>query len=295
MNKEFNYIDLHTHSTVSDGSCSPKEVAKLAAKTSLSVIALTDHDTMTGVKECFNAGAELGLRVIPGVEMSCVYLEKEIHILGYLLSPANLNDELHISDDIFSDLEFFAKERAQRNMEIIRRFENDNIIININDLYAGNPKAQITRAHFANALIKMGLVKDKHEAFEKYLEYGGKYIPVKKITTKRCMDFLNKYNFFISLAHPLLYKFSDNELENLLIHLKELGLRGIEVFHSTHSEEDVNKLKALSEKYYLLPTGGSDFHGENKPGLYIGKGYGNLKIPYQLLENILNSINKIVY
>lgn len=290
MNKNNSYIDLHTHSTASDGSCSPKEVARLAAKASLSVIALTDHDTMDGVKECFNAGAGLGLTVIPGVEMSCIYNEKEIHILGYLLPPAGLQSRLHISKDLFSDLEFFAKERAERNMEIIRRFSKDNIIININDLYAGNPKAQITRAHFANALIKMGLVKDKDEAFKKYLEYGGKYIPVKKITTKRCMDFLNRHDFFISLAHPLLYKFSDTEITKLLTHLRELGMKGIEVFHSTHSKKDISKLNSLSEKYNLLPTGGSDFHGENKPGLYIGKGYGDLKIPYQLLENILNSV-----
>lgn len=290
MNTEFNYIDLHTHSTASDGSCSPKEVAKLAAKASLSVIALTDHDTMVGVEECFNAGVGLGIKVIPGVEMSCVYNDKEIHILGYLLPNSDLQSDLHISENIFSDLEFFAKERTERNMEILRRFAKDNIIININDLYAGNPKAQITRAHFANALIKMGLVKDKDEAFKKYLEYGGKYIPVKKITTKRCMDFLNKHNFFISLAHPLLYKFSDTEITKLLTHLRELGMKGIEVFHSTHSKKDISKLNSLSEKYNLLPTGGSDFHGENKPGLYIGKGYGDLKIPYQLLENILNSV-----
>ena len=289
MNRKFNLIDLHTHSTASDGSYSPKDLVSLADKASLCVIALTDHDTMSGVEECFNAGVKLGINVIPGIEMSCVYKEKEIHILGYLLPDSISQKEIHISKEIISDLEFFSNERAKRNEEIIKRFADDNIIIDKRDLYAADPHAQITRAHFANVLIKMGIVNNKSEAFEKYLEYGGKYIPVKKITTKRCMEFLNRHNFFISLAHPLLYKFSDEELNELLIHLKDMGLHGIEVFHSTHSRENIQKLSFLAEKYDLLPTGGSDFHGSNKPGLFIGSGYGNLKIPYQLLENILNS------
>ena len=135
----------------------------------------------------------------------------------------------------------------------------------------------------------MGVVKNKKEAFEKYLEYGGKYIPVKNITTYRCMEFLTRHNFFISLAHPFQYKFSEKELEKLLLHLKDLGLKGIEVYHSTHSSSDINKLNSLAQKLNLLPTGGSDFHGNNKPGLYIGRGYGDLKIPASIFNDILNS------
>ena len=135
----------------------------------------------------------------------------------------------------------------------------------------------------------MGVVKNKKEAFEKYLEYGGKYIPVKNITTYRCMEFLTRHNFFISLAHPFQYKFSEKELKKLLLHLKDLGLKGIEVYHSTHSSSDINKLNSLAQKLNLLPTGGSDFHGNNKPGLYIGRGYGDLKIPASIFNDILNS------
>lgn len=288
MNKNIKYIDLHTHSTASDGTCSPTEVAVLAKEAGLNIIALTDHDTMVGVEECFKKGLELDLPVIAGVEMSCVYRSKEIHILGYLLPDSFPPKYLEVSDEIFEDLNFFAQERSNRNAEIIERFKNDGIFIYKNDLNNGNPNAQITRAHFSNALIKLGLVKDKAEAFDKYLEYGGKYIPVKKITTVRCMEFLTKHNFFISLAHPFQYKFSDYELEELLTHLIDLGLKGVEVYHSTHSNTDINKLYSLAEKYNLLPTGGSDFHGGNKPGLYIGKGYGDLQIPFELIQNILN-------
>ena len=283
------YIDLHTHSTSSDGTYSPTDVAVLAKQASLSLIALTDHDTMAGVNECFKKGLELGLFVIPGVEMSCVYEEKEIHILGYLLSASFSQNKPDIPEEIFSDLDFFAKERANRNAEIIKRFKKDGILISENDLNNGNEKAQITRAHFANALINMGVVKNKKEAFEKYLEYGGKYIPVKNITTYRCMEFLTRHEFFISLAHPFQYKFSEKELEKLLLHLKDLGLKGIEVYHSTHSKADKFKLNSLAQKYNLLPTGGSDFHGSNKPGLYIGRGYGDLKIPASIFNDILNS------
>lgn len=287
MNNYLKYIDLHTHSTASDGTCSPKDLAVLAKEASLAVIALTDHDTMSGVAECFQKGLELNLPVIPGVEMSCVYKNKEIHILGYLLPASVPQKELHISKEIFTDLNFFSNERAERNAEIINRFAKDGIFIEDKDLYFGDQKTQITRAHFANALIKTGIVQNKTEAFEKYLEYGGKYIPVKKITTKRCMEFLTEHKFFISLAHPFQYKFSDEDLDSLLEHLIKLGLEGIEVYHSTHSAYEIAKLGRLSQKYKLLPTGGSDFHGANKPGLNIGVGYGDLKIPYELFENIM--------
>lgn len=287
MNKYTRCIDFHVHSTVSDGTCSPTEVAILAKKANLSVIALTDHDTMAGVNECFQKGLELGLPVIAGVEMSCIYESKEIHILGYLLPKSLPPENLKIPDEIFSDLDFFAKERENRNAEIIKRFKKDGIIISETDLKGGNPNTQITRAHFSNALINLGLVKDKTEAFDKYLEYGGKYIPVKKITTSRCMEFLTKHHFFISLAHPFQYKFSDKELEELITHLKDLGLKGIEVYHSTHSSDDISYLYSLAEKYNLSPTGGSDFHGSNKPGLHIGNGYGDLKVPFRLIQNIL--------
>jgi len=291
MKEILKYIDMHTHSTASDGTYSPSDIAVLAKQASLSLIALTDHDTMAGVDECFNKGLELDLPVLAGVEMSCVYNEKEIHILGYLLPDSFPPKKINISQAIFDGLNFFAKERADRNAEIIRRFKNDGVIISESDLNNGNPNTQITRAHFANALIKIGLVKDKAEAFEKYLEYGGKYIPVKNINTSICMDFLKKNNFFISLAHPFLYKFSDEELEKLLSHLISLGLNGIEVYHSTHSSDDINKLLSISNTYNLFPTGGSDFHGGNKPGLNIGKGYGNLQIPEYIIENILKSKN----
>lgn len=285
------YIDLHTHSTASDGSFSPYMVATLAKEANLCAIALTDHDTMAGVNECFKKGLELDLPVIAGVEMSCVYNSKEIHILGYLLPDTFPTKKLHIKEEILSDLDFFAKERAERNNEILKRFKKDGIIISMDDLIGDNQNTQITRAHFANALIKKGAVADKSEAFLKYLEYGGKYVPVKKITTNRCMEFLTKHHFFISLAHPFQYKFSESELESLLIHLKDLGLNGIEVYHSTHSDEDIKMLHSLAKKYNLFPTGGSDFHGAHKPGLDIGRGYGNLKVPYSLLENILNHIS----
>ena len=131
-------------------------------------------------------------------DWNLIYKDKEIHIMGYLPPSSISKRELNIPKEIFEDLSFFAKERAERNAEIIRRFKNDGIIISENDLNNSNPNAQITRAHFANALIKLGLVKNKAEAFDKYLEYGGKYIPVKNITTIRCMDFLKN---IISLFH----------------------------------------------------------------------------------------------
>ena len=284
-------IDLHVHSTASDGSLSPAQVAELGKAKNLSAIALTDHDTMAGVAECQKRGEEIGLEVIPGVEMSCVYREQEIHILGYLLPPGFPKNTFLHAQEIFSDLAYFARERENRNAEILRRFERDGIHISREDLLEGStPNTQITRAHFAKALVKMGLVKERKEAFEYYLVYGGSYIPVKTVTIEKTMDFFKKHGFFISLAHPLQYGFPQEELEELLGLLKEMGMQGMETYYSAYDEAQTAFLLDLSRKYSLIKTGGSDFHGVNKPGLELGTGYGGLKVPGLCLEEMKKGI-----
>ena len=285
------YIDLHAHTNASDGTLTPTELIQLAKASELAAVAITDHDTMDGIEEAYQASRDIKLKFIPGVEMGAVYKEKEIHLLGYLLSPPGAPCILP-SASIYQVLNKFARERESRNDEILRRLHADNIVLNKEDLYFSNPKAQITRAHFARLMVEKGYVKNIKTAFSNYLVYNGKYVPPKTTEVSKIMDFFNTNFFFSSLAHPLQYGFSNFELEELLLYLKKSGLCGIEVHHSTHTVADMMKVKKYSLKYSLCPTGGSDFHGENKPGVMLGKGCGGLKIPAALLKDMEKSFYK---
>ncbi len=281
MSNCIKYIDLHTHSIASDGTYTPSELIHHAYNIKLAAIALSDHDTMDGIPEAMQTAAKLDIEFIPAIEMSAVYKSVEIHILGYML-----NNFQKKATAVNSDLEIFMKDRLNRNLEIIKRLRDIDIDISIEELYFGNPDTQITRAHFARLLVERGIVKDRATAFKKYLKSGGRFCPAKTNTVERIMKFLNKHGFFISLAHPYQYKLSDGELNSLVSYLTEQGMKGLEVYHSTHHSADVMKLRKLALKYNLHHTGGSDFHGANKPDIQLGVGYGQLKIPYSLLEDI---------
>ena len=177
------YIDLHVHSNASDGTLSPAQVVNEAARAGLSAIALTDHDTTAGVAMATEKGRELGVRVIPGVELSCVYQGKEIHILGLFV---------HCEDSAFKkELKELLSVRIWRNEEMLRRFQSDGFDITMSDLTAGNPDTVITRAHFARALVEKGYASSMSDAFHTYLQYGGKYCLKKElITPEHAMRFL---------------------------------------------------------------------------------------------------------
>lgn len=279
------FIDLHTHTLASDGTLQPAELVRRAEEIGLAALAITDHDTMDGFAELSQDRTLRRIRLIPGVEMSAVYQEKEIHILGYLFQEDGFSFS-SVDRSILSDLEEFALERRRRNLEIIRRLCNDGINIREEDLYFGNPKTKITRAHFARFLVENAYVKDIPSAFQLYLKTNGKYCPPKTSSSDKIMSFFRRHGFFISLAHPLEYRFSNRELEKLILELKEQGLHGLEAYHSTHKPSDTKKLLSYAKRFTLLPTGGSDFHGTNKPDIQIGTGYGGLRIPLSLLNDI---------
>lgn len=273
------YIDLHVHSNASDGTLSPAQVVNEAARAGLSAIALTDHDTTAGVAMATEKGRELGVRVIPGVELSCIYQGKEIHILGLFV---------HCEDSAFKkELKELLSVRIWRNEEMLRRFQSDGFDITMSDLTAGNPDTVITRAHFARALVEKGYASSMSDAFHTYLQYGGKYCLKKElITPEHAMKVLGDNHAFSSLAHPMQYRLGWEETERLVAHLSELGLMGLEVYHSSQSPDQSRGLRSIARKYNLLPTGGSDFHGSNKPDISIGVGRGVLHLSHLLLEDI---------
>lgn len=276
-----NHIDLHTHSTFSDGTCSPTELVSLGIKANLSALALTDHDTVAGIPEALNAAKALNssLEIIPGTELSVAHGQGEIHIVGLFIDYTN--------PSFRQQQQLLQQRREARNIEMIERFHQKGITITMDELTQGNPDTVITRAHFARVLIEKGYVKNAKEAFCKYLERGTfYYVPRKFITKEEAMDIIIKSGGAPILAHPLLYHLSEKEIRNLLGTLKELGLVGIETEYSTFSKADTNFAKSLAREFDLLQSGGSDFHGTNKPDISLGIGRGNLAISEDYLEQI---------
>lgn len=277
-------VDLHVHSTASDGTFTPAQVVEYAASKHLKAIALTDHDTIDGIDEALAASRTCGIEVIPGIELSCVYLDTEIHILGLFIDKDR--------EEFVKQTDRLKKIREERNQEMISRFQKAGFEVSLEDLQNGHPETVITRAHFAKVLLDKGYVSSMDQAFKKYLQYGGPYCMRKeKISPEMAMDILRSGGAFPVLAHPMQYKFGYQAIEELVAFLKSMGLRGIEAYHSSHNQYESGKLKDMCTKYHLLPTGGSDFHGSNKPDIDIGSGRGGLRISSLLLDDIKAAIN----
>lgn len=273
------YIDLHVHSNASDGTLTPAQVVDLAVKLGLDAIALTDHDTTAGLSEARKAARTLGIQLVPGIEFSCTWREKEIHILGLFIQEndpgfsAAVQELFHI--------------RIQRNEEMLRRFQAANFAITMEELREGNPDTVITRAHFAKVLVRKGYVSSTDQAFKRYLSCGCPYyIPKEPVSPEKIMGILTKNGAFSSLAHVAQYKFGWRESEELIRFLTDLGLSGLEVYHPSHHRGQCQKLSSLAKAYGLLPTGGSDFHGANKPDIQMGWGRGGLRVSHCLLKDI---------
>lgn len=272
-------IDLHVHSTASDGSLTPTEVVNRAAGLGLTAMALTDHDTVSGIDEALKAAKDLDMEVIPGIEVSCIYKEKEIHILGLYID--------HTNPELLSFLKEASRKRYDRNMEMLAAFNKDGFEITVEDVHCGNPKTVITRAHFARALLTRGYVSSVDQAFRKYLNPDRPYYRSRElITPEEVLNALQAAGGFPVLAHPLQYKLGWAGTEELVSMLKEHGLCGLECFHSSNNQDESGKLRKLAKKYALAPTGGSDFHGAAKPDIEIGSGRGGLRVSALYLDDI---------
>ncbi|MBQ7707981.1 MAG: PHP domain-containing protein [Lachnospiraceae bacterium] len=272
-------IDLHLHSNASDGSLSPSEVAAEAIKAGLKAIALTDHDTVDGIPEILEYTKDKDIEVIPGIELSCYYQKREIHILGFFVDYQN--------EKLKNELDYFKKQREDRNIKMVELMQKDGLDITMEKLLHGNPDSVITRAHFARVMVEEGICKDKDTAFRKYIGVGCKYyLPKPQVTCEHAMDILSRYSKCSFLAHPLLYHFGYKQIDELLDYLKPLGLKGIEAYHSSNNAYESDKLRSMALHHDLLISGGTDFHGVVKPNIKMGVGRGNMKIPYTILEKI---------
>lgn len=271
-------IDLHVHSTFSDGTNTPKEIAALAHDIGLTAIALTDHDCVKGIPPMAKSCAHYNIEFVPGIEISCDYKGQEIHMLGYYIDPSNYNLNHHLED--------FLTNRETRNHTMISNLNEIGFEITYNALYERYPKAVLTRAHIARYLVDSNQVKDMNHAFNYIGDGKSCFVKRSIIPIEDAINLIHSAGGLAVIAHPTLYHMKPKELDCLMSSLLDDHLDGIESIYSTYSVSETNQIKALAQKYDLLRTGGSDYHGTNKPFIHLGTGRGQLFIPYLLLEQM---------
>lgn len=280
-------IDLHVHSNASDGSMTPAEVVQHAYRNGLAAIALTDHDTVNGITEAKEAVIALNkenhadFEFITGAEISAEYLGKEVHILGYFIDENNT--------DLQMTLQKVVARRYERNVKMAENFTNAGMPISIEELTgaAGDPNTIITRSHFARVMEEKGYVKNRIDAFSNYLRKDSPfYVNRVYLTPAEAIESIRNAGGIAVLAHPVLYRFTESELEQAVFDMKQMGLGGLEAIYTTYSMFDESGIKRLARNNDLCITGGSDFHGENKPHTQIGRGLGGLKVPYEILTDL---------
>lgn len=286
-------IDLHTHSCRSDGSFTPTELVNYAIQKNLKAIALTDHDTIEGLPEALEAAKGTDLEVIPGIELSTEYCfegvpsgkGKDVHIVGLFIDYTN--------QQFVDKLQEFIDSRIRRNEKMCQNLREAGIDITFEKLQSENADAVITRAHYATYLVEHGYAKDRIQAFAKYVGDDTPYfVPREKITPEMAVELILSAGGVPVLAHPILYHMNDAHLDELVAKLKAIGLIGIEAIYSTYAPSEERQVRRLAAKYDLLISGGSDFHGTNKPKLDLGNGYGKLFVPEDILEPLRHAANK---
>ncbi|MGH9612975.1 MAG: PHP domain-containing protein [Bryobacteraceae bacterium] len=276
-------IDLHTHTTASDGTTAPPELIERAVSAGLEAIAITDHDTLAGHDEAIPFAAAAGLDLVCGIELSTKYNHRSVHLLGYfpVQSPtAGFRDWLR----------FNQESRRDRNHRLAQRLQSLGLDVKLEEVERLG-RSLAGRPHFAQILVQKGYVSSYQEAFDEYLDEAAKgYVDRDEAQLGDAIERLAVAGGIPTLAHPIRVTRDDATLRVLLAEMKPRGLAGIEVFHSDHSTADSAHYQKLAQEFDLLPTGGSDFHGDRKPSVRLGTGIdGNLNISRTLLERMRRS------
>ncbi len=280
-------IDLHIHSTASDGSLTPADIIDHAQKLNLAAIAITDHDSVDGSKEALQIGIPPSLRFLTGVEISAAHPpffpgSGSFHILGY---------DIHLDNrDLNQALSKLRDARKNRNPEILRLLSKLGFQISLAEVYQEVGEGQLGRPHIAYAMLKKGFVASIDEAFDKYLgTQGPAYVEKDRIECEQAIKIIRAAGGIPVLAHPALLNIENNKkLDALLQNLMKIGLAGIEVYYPGHSPQQIRQYTELARKYDLLMTGGTDFHGTIMPEIKMGSGSGNLFVPYNLYQDLIN-------
>lgn len=266
-------VDLHCHSTASDGTLAPSELVKLARDSGLSALSLTDHDTVAGIGEAASAARSHGIDFISGIEISAEFPSPgTLHILGYGIDPQN--------PSLKSLTETLIAGRDNRNPRIIEKLNALGVAVTMQEWQDEAGGGVVGRPHLAAVLLRKGYVTSVKQAFDKYIGQGAPaYADKERLAPRRALELIHESGGLPVLAHPVQLRCSnDAQLELTVKSLVDLGLRGIEVLHSDHTPADIERMNHLADRFSLLRTGGSDFHGGKKPGVSLGRA-GNNPIP----------------
>ena len=292
-------IDLHCHTTVSDGGDTPTELVEKAAGLGLAAIAVTDHDNDSGCDEAVAAGERLGVEVVRGVEISCDVEDlaerglsptqrPTMHLLGYFIP----DDSNPLSDGL-AELQYA---RANRNELMVQRLNELGVEISFEEVEAeaGGPGSQIGRPHFANLMVRKGVVPDFQTAFDDYLAKGAKaYLGRKLYKPVEAIELMISSGVVPVLAHPFTLYLSEPELDRFVTDLIEVGLQGVEGFHGDRSLQDQAPIRALCERHGLVATGGSDYHGDMIPDRRLAGGTCGVHVPDSVLDALKDVVNAL--
>ncbi|HMG35977.1 MAG TPA: PHP domain-containing protein [Blastocatellia bacterium] len=273
-------IDLHTHSTCSDGSDAPGQLIRLAAQAGARAIALTDHDTIDGLAEARQAAAREGIEFINGIEVSAEYSPGTMHILGYYIDPQ--------SETLAAQLEMLLNARDRRNPEIASRLQSLGVEIDYSEVEEIAGGEVVGRPHFARLLLQKGYVESIQNAFDRYLAKGAAaYVEKARLVPQDAIDLIHKAGGAAVLAHPYQLKCkSQEEADAVFDQLAALGLDGVEAVYSRHSPQDRERYASMATSRGMIVTGGSDYHGTYKPDIRLVTGKGDLSVSYSLLDGI---------
>lgn len=274
-----NFCDLHTHSTYSDGTLTPEQLVLEAKRINLGAIALTDHNTVAGLPDFLSAAEEAGVTAIPGIELTTEYRSKELHILALFLQPR------HYAPITELVAEMMAR-KDQSNRELIYNLAREGIHLDYDAICAGSSNRSPNRAVIAAEMVRLGYCSSIKECFSRWLSPKfGHYIPPKRLDALETIRFIRSLGAVPVLAHPLL-SLEAGELEEFLPLAVECGMIAMETHYSTFTQEQTRYLADLADHLGLRQSGGSDFHGSNKPDIQLGTGRGNLSIPFEFLANL---------
>jgi len=276
MDKRF--CDLHTHSCCSDGTCTPVNLIEQAKELGMAAIALCDHNTVAGLPEFMAAAATHGVEGIPGVEFSTQYDDTELHILGLFVKPETYGQITQMLEDLLR-----AKE--QSNRVLVQKLNAAGIFLDYDQIKASSG-GYVNRAVIGAEMTRLGYTESVKDAFKRYLsESKGYYAPPPRLGAFEAIRFIKSIGAVAVLAHPFL-NLDEEGLRGFLPTAVKAGLDGMEVYYSKFTQEETVLAERMAQEFGLLPSGGSDYHGDNKPDIRIGVGRGDLQIPYRLLEDL---------
>jgi len=285
-------VDLHIHSTASDGTLSPVEILRLAESLNLGAISITDHDTLKGSEELFEIAGSSDIHIVTGIEISAtaspaLAFKGSFHILGYgiRLDDSVLNQQLDI----------LQQARKNRNPLIIDKLNAMGVDISLNEVIKISREALLGRPHIAQVMVYKGIVKTIDEAFNVYLGTNRPaYVDKYRLDCQKAIEMIRGAGGIPVMAHPYLLNIPDNpSLDTFVSQLSEMGLQGIEVYYPEHSPEHIEHYSFLVKKYDLVSTGGTDFHGAIKPNIQMGCGQGDFFVPYAVYDQLARRLQSM--